>query len=133
MREIRGVVLHCSDSDHDHHDNLETLYQWHVCENGWSDIGYHYVILKDGTIKEARPVWKQGAHCREGGMNRGTIGICLTGKTSFTVAQFDALARLLRKMMEKYKIDETDIYGHYHFSSKTCPNFNVTEFKENYL
>ena len=131
--KVHAIILHCSDSDHQHHDNVETLHQWHVVERGFSQIGYHYVITKDGKAHATRDESVQGAHCKDGGMNRGTIGICLTGKHGFSVAQFRSLAELVRNMLEKYKLNDMDVYGHNAFSSKTCPNFSVQEFKDKYL
>jgi N-acetyl-anhydromuramyl-L-alanine amidase AmpD len=131
MRKIHGGIIHCSDSDHDHHDDVSVMRRWHVDERGWSDVGYHFFIKKDGTIQTGRPLYKVGAHC--GGHNRGTVGICLHGKTEFTEAQFKSLAKLLKTLMDTHDFLMDEIYGHYHFSSKTCPNFDVTEFKKKYI
>ena len=99
-RLINLIVLHCSDSDHPHHDNVETIRKWHT-ERGFTgpdgvegtedDIGYHFVITKDGTVHAGRPVEAVGAHVH--GHNANSIGICLTGKTrsQFTPAQFRSL------------------------------------------
>ena len=49
----------------------------YVKGNGWSDIGYHYLIKLDGTVQEGRPINKIGAHV--GGHNRDSIGIAYVG------------------------------------------------------
>lgn len=119
-----GIVVHCSDSPHGRGDNAATIDRWHK-ERGWSGIGYHYVILENGTIEAGRDIDKQGAHAR--GYNN-YIGICLIGTTAFTHAQFTSLDILLKAMKANYNIDSKDILGHYMVSSKTCPNFDVKKF-----
>jgi len=125
MRKINKVVVHCSDSDHAHHDNIDAIYQWHVIERGWSDIGYHYVITKDGVIHKGRPEEKAGAHVKE--HNSDSIGICLTGSKVFSTKQLASLRMLVNAdILPHHKLTHKDIYGHRDFDgSKTCPNFDV--------
>jgi N-acetyl-anhydromuramyl-L-alanine amidase AmpD len=126
MRKIDLLVVHCSDSDYEHHDNYFSIKQWHVVENGWSDVGYHFLILKSGEIVKCRPVERPGAHCA--GFNENSIGICLTGKESFSKEQFRALNELISELQERYKLTVYDILGHKELDEgKTCPNFNVIE------
>jgi N-acetyl-anhydromuramyl-L-alanine amidase AmpD len=123
---VRKIIVHCSDSDLEHHDNIETIRKWHVEENGWSDIGYHFIILKDGTVKEGRPINKIGAHTK--GQNHDSIGICLTGKKDFSIEQKKSATMLLRALCAKYGLANDQIFGHKHFdTSKTCPNFEINQ------
>ena len=50
--------------------------RWHVEDNGWRDIGYHFVIELDGSIHKGRAVGTSGAHIV--GENHN-IGICYVG------------------------------------------------------
>ena len=77
MRPINKVLIHCSATPQGRDVKIETIKDWHVGHNGWSDIGYHYVIELDGEIKEGRPVEITGAHCR--GQNKFSIAICYVG------------------------------------------------------
>lgn len=54
-RPVSRVFIHCSASDNPDHDSVAVIRNWHL-ENGWSDIGYHYFIRKDGVIQEGRPI-----------------------------------------------------------------------------
>ena len=120
MKKIK-CIIHCSDSPHNRGDNAETIHRWHLA-NGWDGIGYHYVILEDGTVENGRPEYWKGAHAK--GHNKA-IGICLIGINEFTHAQFISLEKLLKD--RKFKNNE--IVGHYEVSkNKTCPNFNVKTF-----
>lgn len=126
MREINKIIIHCSDSDYGHHDNIEVIRYWHK-KRGWKDVGYHYVILKSGEIKVGRPLHMQGAHCK--GQNRNSIGICLTGKNTFSSEQFIALGIICKELCDQFGLEYTDIYPHnYYDNGKTCPNFTMNLF-----
>lgn len=121
---IKGIIVHCSDSPH-RGDTAETIHKWHI-DRGFDGIGYHYVILEDGTIQRGRPEYWDGSHAK--GYNNTHLGICLMGKEYFTREQFSSLEDLLLILMDRHKIKKESIKGHYEVSSKTCPNFNVKEF-----
>ena len=135
MRDINKIILHCSATREGQDISTETIRGWHVNERGWSDIGYHYVILLDGTVDKARPVERQGAHVR--GHNKGSIGICYVGgcdadmnqKDTRTDLQKDSLTELISYLMDSY--EDATLHGHNEFSSKACPSFDVKEeYKE---
>ena len=120
MRQIYQHIIHCSDS---YHGDVKSIRQWHM-ERGWLDIGYHFVIKKDGVIEIGRPLDQVGAHCK--GKNLYSVGTCLIGKKDFTQAQFRSLKKL-NVMLEKL-FPEIEVFAHYAFNAdKTCPNFDVME------
>lgn len=126
MRRIDLIVVHCSDSDVKNHDDIKVITRWHM-ERGFSDIGYHFVITKDGGIHIGRAVWLSGAHAK--GFNKQSIGICLTGKNKFSDAQFASLKKLCDNLRKQHGISRRDIVGHRALNTnKTCPNFNVAEY-----
>ena len=45
--------------------------------NGWSGIGYHFYVRKDGNIYRGRPIDTVGAHATN--HNYNSIGICFEG------------------------------------------------------
>lgn len=105
--------------------------RWHVDGHGWSDIGYHYVIDRDGTIEFGRPISRAGAHTI--GRNSNSIGICLIGgfggsaeddfADNFTSQQLDALKRTIYSMKKNY--GNLMISGHNEYARKACPCFDV--------
>ena len=119
------IVVHCSDSPQGRGDTAETVHMWHV-ERGFDGVGYHAVILEDGTLENGRPDYWQGAHAQK--VNDHSLGVCLIGVDSFTDAQYATLATYIHNKMAKYAIKPEMVIGHYDISSKTCPNFNVQEF-----
>jgi len=121
----KGIIYHCSDSPQGRGDTAKTIHSWHL-QRGWDGCGYHYIILEDGTIEPGRPEYWMGSHAR--GYN-DFLGIMLIGKDSFTDAQFISQAKLTKKLKAKYGFDNSMIKGHYEVSKKTCPNYNVDNFK----
>jgi N-acetyl-anhydromuramyl-L-alanine amidase AmpD len=124
MRKIKKAIIHCSASDIDSHDDINVIRQWHI-ERGFNDVGYHFFIKNNGVIEKGRDIHVVGAHCK--GENTNSVGICLHGNKQFSNMQFMALSRLLESLVVIFP--EITIHGHNEFSSKTCPNFDVTPYK----
>jgi N-acetylmuramoyl-L-alanine amidase len=91
----------------------------------WRDIGYHYVIRKDGLVEEGRKEDVNGAHCSAGRMNKVSIGICIVGHGDFeewTKPQIHSVRELVVKLCIKYGIPADNIKGHNEYDSgKSCP------------
>lgn len=130
MRPINRIIIHCTATRTGQKINAKIIDGWHR-NQGYKKIGYHYVILEDGTIEKGRDEAEVGAHCL--GYNNGSIGICYCGGIdangkaydSRTEAQKRALRELVRQLCKKYPIK--DIAGHNEFSCKACPCFDVKE------
>ena len=95
---------------------------------GWTCIGYHYVIRKDGTVEQGRPHWTVGAHAY--GENSHTIGIHVCGNFEEAVptdAQIESLAMLLANLCTDYglPIDRDHIVGHRELMATACPGRNL--------
>jgi len=122
LREITKIILHCSGSNNPKHDNVETINQWHF-ERGFSGIGYHFFISRNGLVFEGRKISAIGAHCE--GHNHDSIGICLSGLDNFTPEQLESLEKLIIDLCFVYKIKKENVVGHnYYNKNKLCPNFD---------
>lgn len=121
MRKIDKFIIHCSDSDVESHDNIATIRKWHVEENKFSDVGYHFFIRKDGTIEVGRPLERPGAHTR--GWNKRSVGVCLSGSDFFTEPQMYSCRRIYQ-LLSYYH--EMSIHGHCEFDDDKsyCPGFD---------
>lgn len=74
-KETNRIIFHHSLSDF---GNVEEISKWHALRKPpIIPLGYHFVILKDGTIERGRELNQVGAHCR--GRNRDSIGVCFIG------------------------------------------------------
>jgi N-acetyl-anhydromuramyl-L-alanine amidase AmpD len=106
--------------------------RWHVEDRGWKDIGYHFLIDRNGYTVNGRPLDQIGAHTV--GKNIGTIGIALFGghgsaaddkfADHFTPDQDQSLRALLVRLMKQYPSIKT-ISGHNQHAAKACPGFSV--------
>lgn len=135
MRKITKIILHCSDSDVPKHDNIGIIKGWHLAR-GFGDVGYHRFYQKSGTMQKGRPVEKEGAHCK--GLNKESLGYCLSGKNEFTFPQFRSVAAQIELDKKEYGLTNKDVIAHCDTPSgkeqgKTCPNFDVDLFKRKWL
>jgi hypothetical protein len=69
------AVIHHEGDTQDY--NVNVIQRGHMFGEGWTDIGYHYVIGPDGTIYEGRDVGVRGTHVIR--QNSGKIGVLLLG------------------------------------------------------
>ncbi|MCH5326927.1 MAG: N-acetylmuramoyl-L-alanine amidase [Duncaniella sp.] len=131
MRKIEKIIIHCSATPEGKDYTVAQIRDWHVRGNGWSDIGYHFVIDRYGVVHKGRSVEKIGAHTK--GQNARSIGICLIGgmdaenkrpKDTRTPAQRVALVNLVKELKATYGENVT-VHGHNEFAAKACPSFNV--------
>lgn len=130
-RAIKELIVHCSATPEGKDYSVDTIRQWHL-QRGFSDIGYHYVIYRDGSIHIGRDESIIGAHCT--GHNTNSIGVCYIGgcasdgktpKDTRTTEQKQSLVKLLKELKTKYP--QASIHGHRDFSSKACPSFDATK------
>jgi len=130
MREINKIVIHCSDSPDSLDIGVREIRDWHK-QRGWSDIGYHYVVRRDGTVESGRPIEIKGAHVK--GHNSDSIGICWVGRKDIDDKQLKSLRAIIRAFAGKYKLDVVDdVFGHYELDNKkTCPNLDMVKFRAN--
>ena len=115
----KHLVYHHTESSKDSAENIHAYHQ----SIGWSGIGYHFFVKKDGTIYRGRPEDAVGAHAV--GFNYESIGIAAEGRYEteyMPIAQKLALIRLGQYLKEKYDIQE--IHGHEEVSATDCPGKN---------
>ena len=100
-RRITEIIVHCSATPEGKDYTVLDIRKWHK-QQGWSDIGYHYVVYRNGHIEAGRDVDIIGAHCE--GHNAHSIGVCYIGgvardgktqKDTRTLAQKAALISVL--------------------------------------
>ncbi len=82
---------------------------------GWADIGYHFLIDPRGKVWEGRALRYQGAHAGNSQVNRGNIGIALTGnfeQSRPTSKQIWALQELVGYLKQRYALSPSAIWSH---------------------
>lgn len=144
--EVSHVVIHHSagsNTNTNYTQVVRDIYLYHTQVNGWSDIGYNYLISQDGTIYTGRdPAGGEqdnvlGAHfC---GANSTTMGICLLGNYEEVQPNGNAINSLERIIAFKLNKENLNPYlsyphefgmlgsiiGHRDGCSTLCPGENV--------
>lgn len=129
MRNLTRIVLHCSATEYGKDYDVDTIRQWHLAR-GWKDIGYHYVIYRDGTIVKGRDVDVIGSHVK--GHNHDTIGICyigglLEGEPADTMTSMQEISFLELVFSLRTVFGWLSVHGHNEYAAKACPSFSVKE------
>lgn len=129
MIDIDLIVVHCSATPADMNIGAKEIGGWHT-QKGWQDIGYHFVIRRDGSIEQGRDIGVPGAHVA--GHNHNSLGICLVGGlddegsplANFTGVQYESLMRLVGELLTSYP--DAHVCGHRELDPrKACPCFDV--------
>jgi len=146
LAEIHTVVIHCAATRSSADIGAAEIDQWHKAR-GWSGIGYHRVIRRNGGVENGRMFTQRGAHVA--GNNTNTIGICMVGgvgdhdivEDNFTPLQWISLEQELRNAITLFP-NLKKICGHRDYSpdlngdglitpnewTKGCPSFEVSQY-----
>ena len=135
MRTVTLIIIHCSAVRPNQLSSAKDITQWHKAR-GWRTIGYHYVVRRDGTVENGRPIEQIGAHCVN--HNKYSIGICYEGgldargciADTRTAAQKDAMFWLIINLHHRFP-DIKVILGHRDLPGvqKACPCFDATKLQ----
>lgn len=128
MRPLNKIILHSTATPEGRDVRVEEIRNWHL-DRGWADIGYHFVIYRNGAIKLGRPLSEQGAHTL--GHNEDSIGVVYVGgtdksgnaKDTRTLQQKISMRLLIAYLKAKHGIKT--VLGHKQCSHTECPSFDV--------
>lgn len=136
------IIIHHSLTEDGATVSWNAIRDYHVKNNGWRDIGYHYGIELVGEqydIFKGRMDDEVGAHCL--GFNDKSIGICVVGNFDQAAPndkQLALLKKLCRALMNIYGIKTEDVLGHWETYEKmgqavqkSCPGnkFSMPTFR----
>lgn len=123
-RFINEIVLHCTATPEGRDYSVAQIKAGHLAR-GFSDIGYHFVIGRDGKVYPGRAISEIGAHATN--HNAHSIGISYVGglstdgktcKDTRTPAQVKSMHELVANLCREYPI--TSVIGH----RDTSPDLN---------
>ena len=127
-RKITSISVHCSFSPQGRGDDAHTIDAWHKQRWG-SGIGYHYVVLEDGTLQKGR--WVDYAPAAVKGYNAHNIAICRIGGMDehghathdATSEQIETIIELTQCLIDTYGLEPGDVLGHTEYKGvlKSCP------------
>jgi hypothetical protein len=111
-------------------ERMKAYQTGHQQANHWADIGYHFVIDRQGRIWEGRELSWKGAHAGNKQANENNVGIALIGNFENAdppAAQREAAEELIAWLAREYGIGSSKIYGHgeiekmYGIKGTCCP------------
>jgi hypothetical protein len=103
----------------------------HVRRMGAGDVGYHFLIDRDGRIWRGRPIRYRGAHVED--HNRGNVGVVVLGnfeKQRLNSAQRRNLRTLLEALRTRYDVPTERIDTHRELGATQCPGHHLQGFME---
>lgn len=126
------LFIHCAATKPSMDIGVREIRQWHKGQ-GWFDVGYHFIIKRDGTVEDGRGVEQIGSHAK--GHNNDSIGVCLVGGLNeagkpapeFTQEQWDSLHKLTMGLIAQFPTI-TEVLGHNNVAAKACPSFDVKKW-----
>lgn len=142
-RKITEIIVHCSATPEGKDYTVDDIRRWHK-QRGYSDVGYHYIVYRNGQLVQGRDVNIIGAHAA--GHNAHSIGICYIGGMNAENTQPEDTrtlrqkARLLSLLVDLRKLyPNARIIGHRDLSEdkngdgiiepsewmKACPSFDA--------
>lgn len=130
-KETYAIFVHCSATKPSQDIGMREIRQWHK-EKGWLDIGYHFVIRRDGTVEAGRDQKAIGSHVAN--YNADSVGVCLVGgiddkgkfSANFTPVQMSALRSLLVSLQAEYP--KAVLRAHHDVAPKACPSFDLVRW-----
>jgi hypothetical protein len=129
MKKTHVMLHHSLTADSDS-VSWGAIRKYHVETKGWDDIGYHVGVEKIGDYYEVilgRAFDEDGAHCKEGGVNKFALGVCFVGNFDLAPPPAEMMttaARHLRSIMADLGItaDAEHVVMHRQFATyKSCP------------
>lgn len=140
--DMMGTVAYVTLHHTDEYPGMRGLPDDQVVQNicnyhrrlGWADIGYHYLVGRDGRIYEGRRVDRQGAHAG-GDNNRHNLGISLIGNFEQQLpgsAQLQATRGLLQQQLAHYGLPRKRLLGHREWSPTVCPGDALFAWMQDY-
>lgn len=135
MRTINTIFVHYTATPPDMDVTMSRIRDWHR-KRGFKREGYHFLVRRDLTIEEGRPLSMVGAHVRghnadsigvtwEGGVEPGAPNV---GLANFAPGQEEKLIELLRDLTKRFP--NAKVLGHRDVAPTQCPGFDVRPWWE---
>ena len=135
MRTINTISVHQSAGSNT--ETVESIRRYHMEVRGYSDVGYHYVITRNGVVHPGRPLEKIPAAVKD--ENAHMCAICCVGAGAalpiagggyMTKPQWASLVDLCETLCRRFALKYWQVKGHREYPSgaaqkKSCPGFSA--------
>jgi N-acetylmuramoyl-L-alanine amidase len=134
MRELNRIIMHSTATQEGKDYDIQDIRKWHL-QRGFADVGYHFVIYRNGIIAKGRNIEIQGAHTL--GHNKDSVGVAYIGgidangkaKDTRTLAQKVSMRALILYLRLRYRIKK--VMGHKECTHTECPSFDSEKYAKN--
>lgn len=118
-KSTTAIILHHRAGNGD----VMSIHSGHI-NQGWSGIGYHFYVRKDGSIYRGRPIDTVGAHATN--HNSYSIGICFEGnfENEYMGEKQITSGRKLIAYIEELYGKRMKIMKHSDVGTTACPGKN---------
>jgi hypothetical protein len=133
MAPVRYITIHhdgmsvfTGSTDQATAARIELIRTSHRQNRGWADIGYHFIVDRNGKVWEGRSIDWQGAHVKD--HNEGNIGILALGNfdvQSPTSAQVEGVRKHVVAVMKAYNVPASRVKTHQEWAPTACPGRNM--------
>jgi len=133
------IILHHSLTKDSETVSWQAIRRYHINDLNWRDVGYHYgveLVNDRHEILVGRMPNDSGAHCKQMGMNRQSLGVCFVGNFDDGKPPTEMWLmglKFVRALMDIYEIPRQHVKGHRELCDyKSCPGyfFNLNKFRE---
>ncbi|MFD7560130.1 N-acetylmuramoyl-L-alanine amidase [Streptomyces sp. NPDC059835] len=124
-----GFTVHYSDGPTT--QSVRQIQNYHMDSNGWSDIGYNFLVDDTGRIFEGRGWYVQGAHAS--GWNTSHIGVCFIGEDGDATERAYSSIRALydqANILAGRKLEKT-YHGGLPGNATSCPGAKLRAWVQN--
>lgn len=141
LSRVNKVILHQELGE----SSIEQVNRYHINPNHISSSGcphfcYHYGISKNGEVIQANELSHVTWHTK--GQNTAGIGIMFVGNFKGpghelgnegpTDEQMQSAEELVGFLLDTFKLNKQDVFGHYHFGKPACPGYKIQEWIEKF-
>lgn len=124
-KEVKKIIIHhtaTTDDLDDPEEAIRAIYYYHSMTRGWGDIGYNYLIDKDGNVYEGRYGGDGVVGGHAAGYNTGSVGIALLGNYEDEPVPGEMVQSLSDLIYEKTQVHDIDPTGDVKFRGESMPN-----------
>lgn len=132
------IVVHSSATKPSQNLTAKDIDKMHKLR-GFTGIGYHFFIQRNGTVELGRPLFDKGAHAKNS--NYRSVGICMAGGVSesnanqpeqnFTEEQYESLLGVIGFLHLLWP--NATVAGHRDVYKTACPSFNAKVWYSEHL
>ncbi len=129
-RNVTRLVFHCTATQQS--TTIESILRYWKVKKGWKNPGYHIMVTADGSWTQLQDFNRVSNGVA--GINTTSLHVSYIGGVDKNGKALDNRTETQKEILEtiyhtfKSKMPNLTFHGHYEFSNKDCPSFNVQDW-----